>query len=73
MTALIRPLQLDDLDDLSRFLTAGFHTAPDADFALPEVLRWKYLGPRDEPDDQGPRSFLAPMRQVLSSATSESR
>ena len=23
MTALIRPLQLDDLEDLSRFLTAG--------------------------------------------------
>ena len=59
MTALIRPLQLDDLDDLSRFLTAGFHAAPDADFALPEVLRWKYLGPWDDTHDQGPRSFLA--------------
>jgi hypothetical protein len=59
MTALIRPLQPDDLDDLSRFLTAGFHAPPDADFALPEVLRWKYLGPWDGTYDQGPRSFLA--------------
>jgi hypothetical protein len=59
MTPLIRPLQLDDLDDLSRFLTAGFHAAPDADFASPEVLRWKYLESWDDNHNQGPRSFLA--------------
>ena len=64
MTALIRPLQLDDLEDLSRFLTAGFHAPPDADFALPEVLRWKYLGPWDDPLDQGPRAFWHVMRQA---------
>jgi hypothetical protein len=59
MTREIRPLESDDLGDLSRFLTAGFHTAPDADFAAPEVLRWKYLEPWDEGEDRGPRSYLA--------------
>ena len=54
----IRALQSGDLDDLSRFLTAGFHAPPDADFAAPEVLRWKYLEPRGE-DDDTPRSYLA--------------
>jgi len=54
----IQALQPGDLDDLSRFLTAGFHTPPDADFAAPEVLRWKYLEPRGE-DDNVPRSYLA--------------
>ncbi|MFI5454318.1 MAG: acetyltransferase [Isosphaerales bacterium] len=41
----IQPLTLDDLPELSRFLTAGFHAQPEADFASPEVLRWKYLEP----------------------------
>jgi hypothetical protein len=58
MTLEIHPLVLDDLSDLSRFLTAGFHTAPDADFAATEVLRWKYLELRGE-DDEAPRSYLA--------------
>jgi len=58
MTREIRPLALDDLRDLARFLIAGFHTEPDADFAAPEVLQWKYLEPRGE-DDEGPRSYLA--------------
>ena len=51
-------LQPGDLDDLSRFLITGFHTPPDAEFAAPEVLRWKYLEPRSE-DDRVPRSYLA--------------
>ncbi len=59
----IRPLTLDDLPELSRFLTAGFHAPADADFAAPEVLRWKYLEP-DEPDGDGidpdtARSYVA--------------
>jgi hypothetical protein len=41
----IRPLTLDDIPELSRFLTAGFHAPPEADYAAPEVLRWKYLEP----------------------------
>ena len=45
MTRDIRPLTPDDLPELSRLLTAGFHAPPDADFAAPEVLRWKYLEP----------------------------
>jgi len=39
----IQPLTPDDLPELSRFLIAGFHAQPEADFAAPEVLRWKYL------------------------------
>jgi hypothetical protein len=58
MTREICPLVLDDLSDVGRFLVAGFHAAPDADFAAPEVLRWKYLEPRGE-DDEAPRSYLA--------------
>ena len=56
----------DDIPELSRFLTTGFHTSPEADYAAPDVLRWKYLEP-DEPgnekaiDDGGhvPCSYLA--------------
>jgi len=75
MTRDIRPLTLDDLPELSRFLIAGFHAPPDADFAAPEVLRWKYLeplGPKvlEEGDEglggqevastaNGPRSYIA--------------
>ena len=58
MTREICPLVLDDLSAVGRFLIAGFHAAPDADFAAPEVLRWKYLEPRGE-DDEAPRSYLA--------------
>src|SRR5260370_2629554 len=43
----IQPLTRDDLEELSQFLTAGFHAPPEADFAAPEVLRWKYLEPLD--------------------------
>jgi hypothetical protein len=39
----IRPLRLDDIPELSQFLSAGFHAPPHADFVAPEVLRWKYL------------------------------
>ncbi len=43
MSREIRPLAPVDIPELGRFLAAGFHTTPDADFAAPEVLRWKYL------------------------------
>jgi hypothetical protein len=59
MTREIRALGPDDLEDLRRFLTEGFHTAPDADFAAPEVLRWKYLEPGGGGEYPGPRSYLA--------------
>jgi hypothetical protein len=49
----IYPLTLDDIPELSRFLTTGFHTPPEADYAAPDVLRWKYLEP------QGPMSDSA--------------
>jgi hypothetical protein len=57
MTREIEPLRPDDIPELSRFLTAGFHTAPDADFAAPDVLRWKYFDPRGGGDV--PRSYVA--------------
>jgi hypothetical protein len=43
----IRPLTVEDVSELSRFLTAGFRAPPNADFAAPEVLRWKYLEPAE--------------------------
>jgi hypothetical protein len=56
----IRPLTADDLPELSRFLAAGFHAPPDADFAAPEVLSWKYLEPPgDEVDSDTARSYVA--------------
>jgi hypothetical protein len=66
----IRPLTPDDLPELSRILIAGFHAPPDADFAAPEVLRWKYLeplGPQVQEEGNqgvasiadGPRSYIA--------------
>ena len=45
MAREILPLTSDDIPELSRFLTTGFHTPPEADYAAPEVLRWKYLDP----------------------------
>ena len=54
----IKPLQATDLEDLSRFLTVGFHTSPDAVFATPAVLRWKYLDPKGQKDSV-PCSYLA--------------
>ena len=45
MARNIRPLSPKDLPELSRFLSTGFRSRPDADFFHPEVLRWKYLKP----------------------------
>jgi hypothetical protein len=65
MTRDIRPLSEDDLPELSRFLTSGFHAPAEAEFAAPDVLRWKYLEPAhdDSPAERGaaaaPRSFVA--------------
>ena len=42
MTADIKPLGADEIPELGRFLTEEFHTAADAEFAAPDVLRWKY-------------------------------
>lgn len=52
----IRPLRADDLGALSRFLTSGLGAEPGADFASPEVLRWKFLDPSA---DSQPRSWVA--------------
>ena len=52
----IRPLTSHDIPELSRFLTAGFHAPPEADYAAPEVLHWKYL---EDVGLTGPRSYIA--------------
>lgn len=57
MPVEIRPTRLDDLAELSRFLTQGFHTSAEAAFAAPDVLRWKYFDPRGS--NGAPRSYLA--------------
>jgi hypothetical protein len=66
MTREIRALTADDIPALSQFLTTGFHTPPEADYATPDVLRWKYIEPYgldcQEAEDTGltaPRSFIA--------------
>src|SRR4051794_23601496 len=57
MTADIEPLRPDEVPELSRFLTEEFHAPADADFAAPDVLRWKYFDPRGGGDV--PRSYNA--------------
>lgn len=67
MTHSVSPLTAADLPELSRFLTAGFHAAEDADFASIDVLRWKYLDTNAftdwRPDEAlglyAPRSYVA--------------
>jgi hypothetical protein len=67
MARHLSPLTLDDLPELSRFLTAGFHTPVDADFAAVDVLRWKYLEQNILPgtsvaecsSSKAPRSYVA--------------
>jgi hypothetical protein len=68
MSREIRPLTPEDIVELGRFLAAGFHTTPDADFAAPEVLRWKYLdGPGIESlfREGGSREGEAPAEPVF--------
>ena len=65
MSRDIRPLTLDDLPELSRFLTAGFRTPLEANFAAPDVLQWKYLEPPElaahakNAQEEMPRSYVA--------------
>jgi hypothetical protein len=47
----------EDLNGLSRFLTAGFRRGDGAALFAPDCLRWKYFEPCGI--DHGPRSFLA--------------
>jgi len=65
MSRDIRALTPNDLSELSGFLAAGFHTPLEADFAAPDVLRWKYLEPPELTNRGGnsaaraPRSYVA--------------
>ena len=45
------------IPQLSEFLAAGFPQQPVADFAAPDILKWKYFDPRET--DDAPRSFVA--------------
>jgi hypothetical protein len=53
----IQSLDPESIPELSRFLAAGFGAAPDAEFAAPEILRWKYFDPRGRGGTT--RSFVA--------------
>ena len=59
MSVRIRPLAAEDLGPLSRFLTAGFRTPADAEFAAADVLRWKYLESQGDVSEPPPRSLVA--------------
>ncbi len=59
MTRDFRPTQPDDLEDLARFLTDGFHVDPASDFAAVRVLRWKFLDPGGDDGGGLARSYLA--------------
>jgi hypothetical protein len=59
MSREIRPLAPEDIAELSRFLAAGFHTPSDADFAAPEVLRWKYLTAGEATGPEAALSYVA--------------
>jgi hypothetical protein len=66
MAREINPLTADDIPELSEFLITGFHTPPEADYAAPDVLCWKYLEPEKPADGEAadsaviaPRSYIA--------------
>ncbi|MDG3007769.1 acetyltransferase [Paludisphaera mucosa] len=59
MTVSIRPLAAGDLEALGRFLTSGFQTPADAEFAAVDVLRWKYLESQGDVAEPAPRSLVA--------------
>ncbi len=67
MACSLTSLAPDDLPELSRFLTVGFHAPADADFAAIDVLRWKYLETYDSTNDEvnsrdgsgAPNSYVA--------------
>src|SRR5437763_10796874 len=58
MTRESAPLCPEGLPGLGRFLAAGFRAEAGAEFAAPDVLRWKYLEPRWG-GDAGSRSYVA--------------
>ena len=55
----IGPLREDEVEALSRFLIKGFGVAPEALFAAPDVLRWKFVTPRGAADEVLPRALVA--------------
>ena len=72
MAREILPLTSNDIVDLSRFLTAGFHAPPDSDYAAPEVLRWKYLEPCEKGDEKaGDGVSTAPLSYIARDETGQ--
>jgi hypothetical protein len=59
MTPQIRPIQQEDIPELSRFLIQGFKSPADAVYAREDVLRWKYFDPRGAQHEFMPRGFIA--------------
>jgi hypothetical protein len=57
MAREIRPTRPDEIPEVSQFLVSHFGTGPEAQFAAPDVLHWKYFDPRGDRD--APRSLVA--------------
>ncbi|CAN5782966.1 hypothetical protein BH18ACI4_BH18ACI4_17730 [soil metagenome] len=56
MTLAFEATTASDIDDVAAFLITGFNSPPDAVFARPEVLHWKYFEPGPEWDSS--RSYV---------------
>jgi hypothetical protein len=63
MTLIIRPIERDDIAAVSKFLTSGFATLVDAEFAAPDVLEWKYFDSIG--DTASPRGLIAFDREQI--------
>jgi hypothetical protein len=57
MARTVTDLLPEEIPEVSRFLVEGFEAPPDATFAAPDVLHWKYFDPRGGP--AVPRGFVA--------------
>ena len=57
MALQIRPIQQDDIPELSQLLIRGFHLPLDAEIFSAETLLWKYFDPCGE--EFSPRGFVA--------------
>ena len=50
MARTVTDLLPEEIPEVSRFLVEGFKAPPDATFAAPDVLHWKYFDPRGGPE-----------------------
>ncbi|MGH9968272.1 MAG: hypothetical protein ACREBG_10635 [Pyrinomonadaceae bacterium] len=63
MTLVFSATAPTDLNSVAAFLTNGFNSPPDAVFARPDVLRWKYFDPG--PQWESSRSYVLRQEQKI--------